>query len=561
MAVRNRLLLAGCLLIALQGCGGGGSSSNRAPAPQPPGPAPVTTAQMNEASLLASQASFGMTYDAIESMARDGREQWLDQQFALPITRHTPVVNNLVTRRSAGEFSEFEEDIEFLIYFRRFSWWHNTVTAADVLRQRVAFALSEIFVVSDNVDALIINPYALTNYYDMLLEHSFGNYRDLLRDVALHPSMGIYLSHVNNRKADPANNTFPDENFAREVMQLFSIGLFELNEDGSMKLDGAGDPIPTYGNDEIREFAKVFTGLSYGGLGAEFGKPEPVFQTPMIMFDEYHEPGEKLLLNGVVVPAGQTGNQDFEDAIDNLFNHPNVGPFIGRLLIQRLVTSNPSPAYVQRVTDAFNGVDSGVRGDMQAVIRAILVDPEAIAPPAPDTGGKLREPVVRFVSMIRQFNATSSNGEFYNTGFFVQQLLRQHPGSSPSVFNFYLPDHTPAGELADAGLRAPEFQITTSTTIANMTNLVDFAVNADFVMDAPDPPFGTVTLDFSEYEAVAGDVDELLDRLNIVLLFGELSDETRSAVRGVLVDIDDLAFRTRTAVYLILVSPDYAVRV
>ncbi|MDH3642701.1 MAG: DUF1800 domain-containing protein [Gammaproteobacteria bacterium] len=527
----------------------------------PPAPAPApTTAELNASSLLAAQATFGMPYEGIEAMARTGNEPWLDAQFAMPVTRHTPIVNDLVTRRSAGEFSNFEQDIEFLIFFRRFGWWHNTITADDVLRQRVAFALSEIMVVSDNVDALIINPYALTNYYDMLLRNSFGNFRDLLTDVTLHPAMGIYLSHVNNRKSDAVNNTFPDENFAREVMQLFSIGLFELNIDGSLQTDGNGQPIPTYSNTEIREFAKMFTGLSYGGPGSSFGNQNPVFQAPMVMFDAFHEPGEKRLLNGLVVPAGQTGDQDIEAAIDNLFNHPNVGPFIGKQLIQRLVTSNPSPEYVERVARVFNGDVSGVRGDLQAVIRAVLLDVEASNPPTPANGGKLREPIVRYAAMIRQFNATSTDGFFFNTGYYVQNVLRQHPLSSPSVFNFFLPAHSPSGELSDASLVAPEFQITTSTTIANMTNVVDFAVNGGFVMDAPDPPFGTVTLDMSDYVAVAGDVDALLDRLNIVVLHGGLSDATRAAIRGVLVDIADLQFRAQTAIYLLLVSPDYAVQ-
>jgi uncharacterized protein (DUF1800 family) len=557
------LILGGLLLLGACGGGGGGGGGQdaRQPAPVAPIPLPTpTAAEINASSLLASQATFGVPFEEIQSIAQMGAEPWLDSQFTLPVTTHTPIVDDLVARRNAGEFAGFEQNIEFLIFFRRFGWWHNTVTAPDVLRQRVAFALSEIFVVSDNVDALIINPYALTNYYDMLLVNSFGNYRNLLKGVALHPAMGIFLSHVNNRKADPANNTFPDENFAREVMQLFSIGLFELNVDGSVRTDVNGQPIPTYSNAEIREFAKIFTGLSYGGPGAAFGNANPVFQTPMLMFDAFHEPGEKRLLNGLMVPAGQSGDQDIDAAVDNLFNHPNVGPFIGKQLIQRLVTSNPSPDYVERVARVFNGDASGLRGDLQAVVRAVLLDPEAGNPPTPANGGKLREPIVRYASMVRQFDANSTDGFYFNTGYFLQQVLRQHPLSSPSVFNFFQPAHSPAGELADAGLVAPEFQITTSTTIANMTNVVDFAVNGDFVMDAPDPPFGTVTLDLSDYTALAGDIDALLDRLNIVLMYGRLGDDTRAAIRGVLVDINDLAFRAQTAIYLMLVSPDYAIR-
>lgn len=551
------LLLAA---LVVQACSSGGSADPVTPPPPPP--PPVTNADLIEASRFSSRATFGLPYQEIEALARQGKQAWLDEQFSQPIGDHQPVVDELIARRDRGDFAEFEEDVELLFVFRRLAWWHRTMTSPDVLRQRVAFALSEIFVVSDNVDALVINPYALSGYYDMLLTDAFGNFRDLLRSVTLHPSMGIYLSHVNNRKADPANNTFPDENYAREVMQLFSIGLFELNIDGSLELDVNGDPIPTYSNTEIREFAKVFTGLSYSGSGAFFGNPQPNFQSPMTMFDEFHEPGEKRLLNGTIIPSGQTGMQDLEAAIDNLFNHPNVGPFIGKQLIQRLVTSNPSPAYVERVARAFNGDTTGVRGDMQAVLRAVLLDAEAAAAPA-STGsfGKLREPVVRYAALARQLNAASKDGFFANTGIFLQALTRQHPLSSPSVFNFFLPAHSPAGEIADASLVAPEFEITTNTTVVGISNLIDLAVTVEFIVDTQAPPFGEVSLDLGEYIALANDIEALLDRLDVVFTYGTLSAETRSAIRGVLADIEDDEFRIRTALYLLLISPDYAVRI
>ncbi|MEL7187286.1 MAG: DUF1800 family protein, partial [Pseudomonadota bacterium] len=350
--ITKNTLLALFASAFIAACGGGGGSDNTPPVPPPPPPPPPTTGELIEASKFASRATFGLSYDEIDALARQGRDAWLNQQFAEPVGEHTPLVMDLIDRRNAGEFSAFETDIEYLIQFRRFAWWHRAVTSSDVLRQRVAFALSEIFVVSDNVDTLIVFPHSLSGYYDVLLNNSFGNFRDLLRDVSLHPAMGIYLSHINNRKANLANNTFPDENYAREVMQLFSIGLFELNIDGSLQLDANNQPIPTYSNVEIREFAKIFTGLSYGGPNAFFGNEEPNFVAQMQMFDAEHEPGEKRLLNGVVVPPGQSGSQDIEAAIDNLFNHPNVGPFIGKQLIQRLVTSNPSPAYIERVARA-----------------------------------------------------------------------------------------------------------------------------------------------------------------------------------------------------------------
>lgn len=551
--------LAATLLVALllSACGSGSGSSS---SPPPPAATPPTKAELAAASRFAANATFGLDFSAIQSLAVQGRDAWLERQFALPVGNHVPVVADLVQRRDAGEFAQFEQDIEYLILFRRLAWWHQTVTAPDALRQRVAFALSEIFVVSDHVDDLIINPFALSSYYDVLLNDAFGNFRDLLRDVTLHPAMGIYLSHVNNRKSDPVNNIFPDENYAREVMQLFSIGLFELNLDGSQKLDGNGRPIATYTNNEIREFAKIFTGLSFGGPNAAFGNRLPYFLSPMQMFDAQHEAGQKHLLNGQLVPAGQSGTQDIESALDNLFNHANVGPFIGKQLIQRLVTSNPSPAYIERVARAFNGDASGVRGDMRAVILAVLTDPEAIAlSAAASSFGKLREPVVRYASLLRQFDASSDDGFIANTGYFLQELGKQHPLSAPSVFNFFLPAHSPAGEIAAAGLVAPEFQITTSNSIVGFTNLIDFVVLADFVTDAP-PPFATVSLDYDAYAAIAGDVDALLDRLDIVLTAGTLDVATRQAIKATVSDIDDLNLRARIAAYMLLISPDYAVR-
>ncbi|MEM9172224.1 MAG: DUF1800 family protein, partial [Pseudomonadota bacterium] len=396
-AIRNATVV---LLVLLSACGGGGSGRGSVAPAQ--GPGPITKAERDDAARFAAQASFGMTYAQIQSIARTPRDQWIDSQIALPPTLQLPTAVDIFNRREAGEFSAFEEDVEYLIYARRLAWWHNTVTAPDTLRQRVAFALSQIFVVSDNVDALLVYPDALSTYYDLMLTNAFGNFRDLLYDVTTSPAMGLYLSHLNNRRSDPANNIFPDENFAREVMQLFSIGLFELNQDGSVQIGSNGLPLPTYSNADIAEFAKVFTGFSFGGDAAFFGNIDaPVFSLPMQMFDVAHEPGEKRLLRGTVLPAGQTGLEDVNAAIDNLFEHPNVGPFIGKQLIQRLVTSNPSPAYISRISAVFADNGRGERGDLAAVVRAILLDPEATQRPtgAQQTSGKLQEPVVRYVSL------------------------------------------------------------------------------------------------------------------------------------------------------------------
>ncbi|MGI9294979.1 MAG: DUF1800 family protein, partial [Pseudomonadales bacterium] len=298
---------------------------------------------------------------------------------------------------------------------------------------------------------------------------------------------------------------------------------------------------------------------SYAGPRAFFGNPEPYFRDPMQMFDAQHEAGEKRLLKGATVPVGQTGLQDFDDAIDNLFNHPNVGPFIGKQLTQRLVTSNPSPAYIERVARAFNANAEGVRGDMQTVIRAVLTDSEALAASDPTIHfGKLREPVVRYLHILRLFGATSDDGFIANSGYVLQALSRQHPLSSHSVFNFFLPTYSPPGEIAAAELVAPELQIVNSSTVINMVNLLDFVLFGDFVTDAL-PPFAPVSLQLDELQTLAADVDELIERLDILLTYGTLSAASRAAIRGILIDLPDNDLRARLAIYMFLMSPDYVV--
>ncbi|MEN7341860.1 MAG: DUF1800 domain-containing protein [Pseudomonadota bacterium] len=544
------------LLVACGGSGGNDDINTPPPVANPPAPPPISLEARNEAALLANQATFGMPWETLEDMARQGRADWLESQFARPVTYHRPTIVDIVRRRDAGEFDAFEDDIEYLIFARRLAWWHNTVIADDTLRQRVAFALSQIFVVSDNVDVLEVYPNALGGYYDMLLDNAFGNYRDLLRDVTYSPAMGVYLSHLNNAKADPGLGTFPDENYAREVMQLFSIGLFELNEDGSRKRDSNGDAIPTYDNTDIGEFAKVFTGFSFGGPGAVFGNnTEPNFSVPMQLFDEAHSPGEKQLLRGVSIPDGLTATQDVEAAIDNLFNHPNVGPFLGRLLIQRLVTSNPSPAYVARVSRAFADNGLGVRGDMKAVIRAILLDPEATNPPDAFTGGKLTEPVVRYVSMLRRFGARSDDGFIAALGYFLQIETLQHPLSSRSVFNFYLPDHQPSGAIADAGLYAPELQIIDANTVISWANFIDAIFFGDVVTDAP-AGFNEVTLEPTRWLALTDTPSVLVDELNTLITAGTASQATLDAVVTSISEFPQPELRLALAVYYLSIAPE-----
>ncbi len=527
----------------------------------------VSRAELIEASRFASQATFGMDYEGIEQIAKTGRNFWLEQQFKTSPSYLKPIAVDLITKQDEGEWPEFVDNpFKLRNVIHRFAWWQQTMTGPDVVRQRVAYALSQFFVVSDNVEVLRNNPYSITSYYDLLLRNAFGNFRDLLRDVALSPAMGTYLSHANNSKTIPEDNIFPDQNFAREVMQLFSIGLHELNIDGSVKLDSEGDLIPTYDNDDIAELAKVFTGLTYAGPGHYWGRnwfnhaDQFVFSWPMTMYEGYHEPGEKTLIDGTVLPDGQSGMQDVEAAIDCLFNHPNVGPFFGKQLIQRLVTSNPSRAYIERVARAFNGENGTPRGDMKAVLRAVFFDPEAETQGHYEGFGRLREPAVRIVKLARVFNYHSETDVFYNTGYRLAYFVGQHPLASPSVFNFFQPNYAPTGEIAERGMVAPEFQITTATTIIGLINQIGLAVfNENEAFHTWYPPFENPRITLTDYETLAEDPEELLDRLDIVLTQGQLSQDTREVILDVLDRMEDRMDRAKTAIYLMLISPEFAI--
>lgn len=542
----------------------------------------VDTAPANAASRFLAQATLGADYALITQVASFGEDVWLESQFNEPVGYLTPytqfLVNAMVDYAEQVDTGNDEQAEDLVVdrfgdpeKFHQYAWWTQVMTSPDLVRQRVAMALSEIFVVSNNVEALGTVPYSMSGYYDTLLTHSFGNFRDLLKAISLNPAMGVYLSHIGNQKANPQTGTFPDENYAREVMQLFSIGLFELNPDGSRKQDASGNDIPTYGQAEIREFARIFTGLNFDtaqgfGVGEEIddelNEELAAFLRPMKMYDEFHSTGEKRLLRGQVVPAGQTGSQDIDAAIDNLFNHPNVGPFIGKQLIQRLVTSNPSPAYVSRVTAAFNGNNATPRGDMKAVIRAILLDPEA----RPDLSrtdlngnhGRLREPFLRLVRLKRMFDTTTIDRTFNSIGLDTVGLIKQYVMYSPSVFNFFQPGYAPNGELRNSKLLAPEFQIVNASTIMEIKNLVDFWLESGrFEESTGLLPVESVS--FAAEVALADNPDVLLDRLDTVMTLGTLTPETRSAIKTVLENEPDSTERVKKAIYLIAISPDYAV--
>jgi len=499
-----------------------------------------------EASRFLSQTTLGADWEEIHRTAAMGFDAWLDEQFQRPVGYHQPFLD---ARARAGLEVEAEH--------RRWSWWDQIMYGPDPLRQRVALALSEHFVVSDNLGQIRDSPLGAANYYDTLLEHAFGNYRDLLRSVALHPMMGVYLSHLKNERSAPGR--FPDENFAREIMQLFSIGLFLLEEDGSFVLDGAGRSVPTYDNDDITEFAKIFTGLSFDSPERDFRMGREVWTRPMRMYQEFHEPGPKLLLRGVYVPPGQTGMQDIDDAIDNLFEHPNVGPFMARRLIQRLVTSNPPPAYIERVSAIFADNGAGVRGDMKSVLRAILLDTEARRQPfGSDVGqGMLRESYLRRVHLARAFNAVNLAFSFPVTDSAAPTTFGQRPLSAPSVFNFFQPDHQPQGAIADAGLFAPEFQIITTVTAITSANALRSQVEGTMNSD-PDDRL-EVRLDLADELAIASDAVALVDRLDLILMSGNMSGPMRQVLLEALAQLADARERVDMALFLVAISPEYTV--
>ncbi|MEL7058811.1 MAG: DUF1800 family protein [Acidobacteriota bacterium] len=525
--------------------------------------APLTARQ--RAARFLAQCTFGGDLALIDQVAATGLEAWLDAQLALPPSLVLPQVE-----------MAFEADPEYDDQFAYcdWAWWENALTAPDIVRHRLVYTLSQIFVISRNEETLFDSAFAVGAYHDVLARHVFGNFRDLLLAVALQPSMGVYLSHLNNRRSDPSINRFPDENFARELMQLFSIGLYLLNSDGTRKLDAQGQPIPTYGNAEITEMAKIFTGLTLvpeGDLPVEFGMRWDTLHVPMMMYEPEHEPGPKTLLGGFVVPDGQTGMQDITMAIDHLAQHPNVGPFIGTHFIKFLVTSNPSPAYVARVAAAFDDNGSGVRGDLKAVWKAVLLDPEARgeANLSDPHFGKVREPFVRWMQLGRAFHATSASGRFRHFGGAVPgddedtretNFMAQYPFFSPSVFNFFSPTHQPAGALTQAGLVAPEMEIIHAYTSIAMINAMDRAVlEEEYISDLWDFP---VWLDLDqEIELVeTGGPVALVDHLELLLTHGTLSAGTRQIVINAILPIAEPFDQVTLAVYLMAISPEAAVQ-
>ena len=427
------------------------------------------TDQLKDASRFLAQCTFGADMATIKMTAAMGYEAWLDEQFQLPIIPLTPVMEQM------SNIEEDEDDDLVYFPFMEKAWMHNNLTAPDLLRHRLAFIWSQIMVINTNSDLFEDVGHLSSTFYDMLAQNSFKNYRNLIGDVTYHPAMGLFLSHYNNPKADPANNIHPDENYAREIMQLFSIGLWQLDEYGNRKYDSNGQFIPTYSNADIKEFAQVFTGLGSGANDGVFGafSDEELFDGDILsmkMYEDYHDNSTKQLLNGFEIPANQTGDQDINQTLDHLSSHPNTAPFIAKSLIRFLTTSNPSGDYVQRVANTFNPFDEN---NFQSVLKAVLLDPEARNCNSSQdyTFGKLREPFVRRMNYLKAFPmAVNEMGHFGSDTKCIGTALGQSPFNAPSVFNFFLPEYSPQGPINQQYLVAPEFQILNSTNSIGLIN-------------------------------------------------------------------------------------------
>jgi len=528
----------------------------------------VTRAQ---AARLLQQATFGPTLRELDRVQALGLAGWIDDQITnAHATLHRPYIEHVY-----ADFNGPRTDLTYSFNdMDQFINGNNCTTpfaraaigGPDQLRQRVAFALSQICVASRRDPNLENKPLAMMDFYDLFVRHAFGNYNGVLREVAFHPVMGRYLSHIGNQKARPEINQYPDENFAREIIQLFSIGLWELNPDGTRQLDGLGQPIPTYGNAQITEFARVFTGLWFGGQAwGNGGWSDDDSSVPMQMWAEKHDFGAKTLLNGFTIPARtptvENGIRDVDDALRNLFEHPNTPPFISRQLIQFLVTSNPSSNYVARVAAVFANDGNGQRGNLAAVVKAILLDEEARDPRSflmtPEFG-RLKEPVHRALAIARAGRLDQQTNLLWWTWGDFNAAAFQEPGYSPSVFNFFRPGYQPPGLLTQAGLVGPAFQITDSYSSISFPNkLWEFTQEGLRQWGSYHfPP------DYADLLPVSGDAAALTDQVILLFCGGNMSVATRDEFIAMLNQIPnhDRLLRIRLAVYLGATCPEGAVQ-
>lgn len=547
-----------------------------------------------------SQATFGATQSDLSTLVGTSVSDWLLQQFSEEPSDYLAALDG------------YQAQLPFLILnpwnrqATTFAFWRHSITGDDQLRQRMVYALSQILVISNaGGDALTDYPEAVAYHQSVLTEFGFGNYRNLLEAMTYSPGMGFYLTYMGNQKEDPETGRQPDENYAREILQLFTMGLVALNDDGTLA-GGVNDPdssVELYDNHDITGLAKVFTGLDRRVSRAEAKNnpeaPEVLnsWREPMVVYPAKHAQNEKTFL-GLTIPENTNAVDSITLALDQLMSVASVGPFLSRQLIQRFTTSNPSPAYISRVTQVFNdgrytlpngiAIGGGLRGDLKATIAAILLDRENLEPEAPNTFGKLREPVLRFTQWARAFSAGTVTPEYtlelydlFSTSNYGQGLA-QHPFSAPSVFNFYRPGYVPPGtDSGAAGMTVPELQIVTAETIPAYMNFITFFAmastqHADLSVYREiggltgvnfDPELARTSFlpDYSTEKNLADDLPALFDHLNLLLAGGALSqaavDSFIDVVAGVPVEASDdwRATRVGLAVALVMTSADYLV--
>lgn len=531
------VLALGFALAACDSGGGGGGGVVTAPPTGTPSPTPAPPPTAVQASRFLAQATMGATSADIADVQARGYAGWITAEFAKP--RGTTHWDWLVSK-GYNDAANVNGETGFDNVM-----WSQLIGAGDQLRQRVGMALLEVLVVGISGVNLSWRQFAMAAYVDVLLDNAFGNFRAILDKVTTNAAMASFLTFLGNRKANATTGSVPDENYARELMQLFTIGLHRLNMDGTVVTSG-GAPVETYTPADVSGLARVFTGLT---LDSTDNTTPDRYRRALIVNANTHETGASTFL-GTNVAAGTAGMDAVKQALDTIFAHPNVAPFVSKQLIQRLVTSNPSPAYVGRVAARFADNGSGVRGDMQAVIRAILLDNEARADPSGTSAGKLREPVMRFTGWARGFGAASVSGNWIigDTSSSTNRLA-QSMGRSASVFNFFRPGYTPPNSgFASGGLVAPEFQITNEISVVGYVNYMQSVVNNGLT---------DLKSSYTELTALAADSQGLIDRINLVLAAGQLSTVTVTQIKTAVDSSTNTNNRIAIALLLTMAAPEY----
>jgi uncharacterized protein (DUF1800 family) len=576
--------------VAATACGGGGGGGSSASTTTPTAPtAPIeptySMAQSDEEAVrFLLQAQFSASDAEISSVRSKGYEAWLREQMAAPFGTSGFAWLDQRGYSTISNTTNYYDNS----YPGDYMIWNQLMTSADAVRKRVALALSEFFVVSLSGLDFSWRSYAIAAWWDLLCVNAFGNFRNLLQEVTLSPAMGYYLNTKGNLKENPTTGRAPDENYGREVMQLFTLGLYLLNIDGTEKRDANGNKIETYTQSDITNIARVFTGWDFDQTQNvntlepvnKRNIPNTVFtRIPMRLTPNNHSPLASTFL-GVTVPANSDGVAALKIALDTLFNHPNVGPFFGKQMIQRLVTSNPSPAYVARVASAFNNNGAGVRGDLQAVFAAVLLDVEARGPAGLSQPGfgKLREPMVRLVQWGRTFGINSARGS-WKIGDLSNPAnqIGQSPLRAPSVFNFFRPGYVPPSTALSASLTpAPEFQLVNESSVGGYLNAMQNTIRNGIFVNAPDLPQSAsnanngfdITAAYTAELALVLDTTALVKRLNLLLCAGQMSVANQTliinALNGTAVTAtsSDNAKRDRVAaaVLLVMASSEYLIQ-